>query len=73
MHAEADIPTSDWNTGIDDKTVVACSAISMAQVSLRRWLRKPPAKKKPDAPDIVPIIIIEYVVNIALKIYDAMK
>ena len=39
----------------------------MAQVSLRRWLRKPPAKKKPDAPDIVPVIIIAYAVNIALE------
>ena len=47
--------------------MVVCSAISMAQVSLRRWLRKPPAKKKPDAPDIVPVIIIAYAVNIALE------
>ena len=49
--------------------MVVCSAISMAQVSLRRWLWKPPAKKMPDAPDIVPIMIIEYVVNIPLKYF----
>ena len=72
MHPAADIPTSDWNTGSDDKTAVVCSAISIAQVSLRRCWRKPPAKKKPDVSDIVPVIIIEYVVNITLKTYDAM-